>query len=118
MTLLWTVLGCFGLTFLSAVVPWINAEVMVLALPAVATSSGELVLLLFVATSGQMAGKCVLYALARRGGARLRDGRVAAAINAWRTRVERRPSSAFSLVLLSSSVGIPPFYLMTLVAGA
>jgi membrane protein YqaA with SNARE-associated domain len=115
---MWTALGCFALTLLSALVPWVNAEVIVLSLPAVAASGTELVLLLLVATAGQMSGKCVLYWIARRGGARLSEGRVAAAIARWRVRIERRPSSPVALVLLSSAVGIPPFYVITLMAGA
>ena len=60
-------LWCFGLTLLSAVFPWVNAEIIVLTLPSVAHGTWALVGLVIVATIGQMAGKCVVFWTARRG---------------------------------------------------
>lgn len=112
-----TGLWCFGLTVASAIFPWINAEIIVLALPSVAANKMTLFLLVLVATAGQMTGKCVVYWLGRRGN-RVLSTRAGKALSKWRGRLETRPSRAAILVLFSSLVGLPPFYVITLLAGA
>jgi len=109
-------LACFGLTVLSAIVPWVNAEIIVLSLPAVAGSPASLAGLVIVATVGQMAGKCIVYWAARSGG-RLPSPRVSAHLERWQARLVSGRSSPLALVLFSSVVGVPPFYVMTLLAG-
>lgn len=113
----WLVLSYFGLAVASAVFPWVNAEVIVLSLPAVAPSRAALVLLVLIATAGQMTGKCFLYWAGRKGN-KVLPGRAGKVLIKWRDRLEARPSKAVALVLISSVVGLPPFYLMTLLAGA
>jgi membrane protein YqaA with SNARE-associated domain len=113
----WLVLSYFGLAVASAVFPWVNAEVIVLSLPAVAPSRAALVLLVLIATAGQMTGKCFLYWAGRKGN-KVLPGRAGQILTKWRDRLEARPSKAVALVLISSVVGLPPFYLMTLLAGA
>ena len=63
----WMTLWCFGLTVASAVFPWVNAELIVLSLPAFASSKAGLLVLVLIATAGQMTGKCVLYWTGRKG---------------------------------------------------
>ncbi len=116
-TFLWAALTCTALAFVSAVLPWVNAELLVLSLPAVAASNGELATLVLLATAGQMAGKCIIYWTARRAGT-VPSGRMRALLDRWRERAARRPSSPVMVVGLSSVVGIPPFYVMSAVAGA
>ena len=113
----WTEPACLGLAVLSAIVPWFNAEILVLALPAVATSSLHLSGLVLLVTAGQMLGKCVVY-WTSRGGRGMASPRVSRAIERWRGRFARRPWSPVALVLASSAIGIPPFYLVTVAAGA
>jgi membrane protein YqaA with SNARE-associated domain len=113
----WLVLSYFGLAVASAVFPWVNAEVIVLSLPAVAPSRAALILLVLIATAGQMTGKCFLYWAGRKGN-KVLPGRAGQILTKWRHRLEARPSRAVALVLISSVVGLPPFYLMTLLAGA
>lgn len=113
----WLVLSYFGLAVASAVFPWVNAEVIVLSLPAVAPSRTALVFLVLTATAGQMTGKCFLYWAGRKGN-KVLPGRAGQILTKWRDRLEARPSRAVALVLISSVVGLPPFYLMTLLAGA
>lgn len=108
---------CLGLTTVSAIVPWVNAEVIVLSLPAVARSTPALVALVGVATLGQMAGKSVVYWAARRG-VRAPSASMQARLDGWRVRLEHRRFALPALVFVSSVVGMPPFYLITLLAGA
>lgn len=113
-----TCLWCYALTVASALFPWVNAEIIVLSLPAFAPSRSALLLLILVATAGQMTGKCVLYWTGRKGEnflARRRAGRV---LQKWRERLEARPVRAVLFVALSALTGLPPFYVMSLVAGA
>lgn len=113
----WASVLCFSLAVGSAILPWVNAEMLVLSLPAVARSHAHLLGLVLVATAGHMIGKCVVYWTGRHGGT-LMSKRVAHVLDAWRDRFTRQPSSPVVLVFLSSAVGIPPFYLMSVVAGA
>ena len=113
----WMGLSYFGLTVVSAMFPWVSAEVIVLSLPAVAPSKASLLFLLLTVTAGQMTGKSILY-WAGRNGNKVVGGRAGQALSKWRLHLEARPSKAVALVLVSAVVGLPPFYLMTLLAGA
>jgi membrane protein YqaA with SNARE-associated domain len=113
----WMALSYFALAVASAIFPWVNAEVIVLSLPSIAPSKAALVLLVLTATAGQMTGKCFLYWAGRKGN-RVLPGRAGKALTRWQERLESRPTRAVILVLVSSIVGLPPFYVMTLLAGA
>ena len=75
-----------------------------------------LVALVIVATAGQMVGKSVLYWTSRETTC-LPSPPIASALERWRRRLVTHPSNAVTLVLVSSIVGIPPFYLVTMAAG-
>ncbi len=110
-------LGCFVLSIVSALVPWVNGEVVLLSLTALAHSAWDRGLLVLSASAGQMAGKCILY-WAGKGVIPLKSGRMKQSILAWKARFEQSPSKLLSLVFVSSAVGIPPFYVITILAGA
>lgn len=113
-----TCLWCYALTIASAVFPWVNAEVIVLSLPALAPSRSALLLLTLVATAGQMTGKSVLYWTGRKSLTFLSHRRTGRILQKWTDRLEARPVKAVLFVLLSALTGLPPFYVMTVVAGA
>lgn len=113
-----TCLWCYALTVASALFPWVNAEIIVLSLPAFAPSRTALLILILVATAGQMTGKCVLYWTGRKGESALARRRAGQILLKWRERLAAHPSRAVLFVLLSSLTGLPPFYVMSLVAGA
>lgn len=117
MGLLLIALSYYGLTLASALFPWVNAELIALSLPAVAPSKPSLFFLVLVVTAGQMSGKCLLYWASRKGNKILPE-RAAKALSKWKARLEARPGQAITLVFLSAIFGLPPFYLMTLLAGA
>lgn len=112
----WLFLWCYGLTLASAIFPWVNAELIVLSLPTFAPSRSSLVVLALVATAGQMTGKCALYWAGRRGD-RVLPERAKRLLAKWQHRLEAKPSRAVLLVLISAVTGLPPFYVITLVAG-
>ena len=109
--------SCFALTAVSAVVPWVNAELVLLSFTATASSPAAMAVLVVVATSGQMTGKLVLYAAGRQG-SRVSSPRVARLLDVWRPRCMADPRRADRLVLVSSTIGFPPFIMTSLLAGA
>ena len=114
---MWTLLASFGLAVASAVVPWINGELVLLAFATRAASLAEIVRLVLAVTAGQVAGKSVLYWLARRART-LPPPKLAATIARWGERNERHPVAALATMFVSATVGVPPLYLTTLAAGA
>ena len=113
----WMAGGCYMLALVSALVPWVNAEVLMLAALPFARSPLHLALLVSLMTLGQMTGKSAMYWCSRR--AALRPTlRMRHAMARWKARLDRHPRSALGLVLVSAAVGIPPFYMVSIVAGA
>jgi membrane protein YqaA with SNARE-associated domain len=109
-------LWCLVLSVVSALVPWVNGEVILLSLTALAHSHWARILLVLSASAGQMAGKCILY-WTGKGVIPLKSARVKKTVSAWKERFEKSPAKLPSLVFVSSAVGIPPFYVITLLAG-
>lgn len=125
-------LTLLGVAFLSALVPIINLEVYLGGLAIFGDDPGfwGVVTLSGVAAAGQMVGK-VLFFLAGRGvitlPARLKPSttaapsgrrtRNAARLARWQERVQDRPWLATAFVGLSASVGIPPFAVVSVLAG-
>lgn len=112
----WLYLCCFGMAVASAVLPWLNAEVIVLSLAAMAHSRAHLAAIALLATLGQVTGKSLMYWTARRAGSR-RAPRGTACTEAWRQRLERHSAHPFAWTFISAVVGVPPLYVVTLLAG-
>ena len=108
--------ACFGLSIVSALVPWVNGEALLLSCAVLAPTPFALAGLVGLASLGQMVGKCVLY----WGGGSLKfhKGRAAQLTESWKRRLNGSPSQVMAVVFVSSTLGIPPFYLITLLAGA
>jgi membrane protein YqaA with SNARE-associated domain len=112
----WACLWSFALALASAIFPWLTVEVLVLALPAIAPSTLALAALVCVATAGQMTGKGLVYWVGRTSTST--STRVASSIDRWQARLTGGRTGPAMLVFLSSSVGVPPFFLVTAIAGA
>jgi membrane protein YqaA with SNARE-associated domain len=110
-------LSCYFLSFLSALLPWVNGEVMLLSLSALTHSPFYLAGLVILASAGQMTGKSILY-WTGRGTITMKSGRIGKALNALKGRFEQSPSKSMGLVFVSAVFGIPPFYVITLLSGA
>lgn len=101
---------------ISGVVPVLNSELYLIAVVlATGDLSTAIVLGLLIAV-GQMAGKALLYQLAR-GATNLGRGRFATKLEAARTGVERWRSKPLTITFVSALAGLPPFYLVSIVAG-
>jgi membrane protein YqaA with SNARE-associated domain len=110
-------LSCFLLSIVSALIPWVNGEVLLLTFSAFSDSPAHRAGLVLMATAGQMTGKCLLY-WAGRGVIPMKEGRLARVLHAWKGRFERDSTKTMALVFVSAVFGIPPFYVITLLSGA
>ena len=109
-------LTTFLVSLLGGVVPVVNVEVYLLSVAVLAPHATVLPAAL-AAALGQMAAKSVLY-LAGRGVLTLRFGRRFPQIEALRVRLQARRTGTDSVLLASALLGVPPFYLVSVVAGA
>ena len=113
----WLLIGCCGASILSALLPWLNAEVLMLSAMPIAAAHGMVSSLVFAVTLGQMIGKSIMYWLSRNAsGAHAR--RFHGAVERWRSHFEEHPRSTLGLVLVSALLGFPPFYAVSIAAGA
>ena len=108
------ILGAAGACLAGGFLPWINSEVVVVG-AAVLTPAEGLPVLVLACTAAQMLAKCSLYAITRWAPDKLpqRAQKLLAKVEKFR---ERRKTLALTVVL-SSLVGLPPFYLVTLACG-
>ena len=111
-----TAAGYYAIGILSAVMPWVNAEILMLSAIPVAGSRQALAALVLAVSAGQMTGKAGAYWMSRRS-ARPQSPRVQQALDRWRTRLERRPASALLITFVSALVGFPPFFVVSMAAG-
>lgn len=106
--------GLMG-SFVSAFVPAVNAELLLLGLAAAAPPVWILPVVMLT-TIGQMAGKLLLY-LAARGVVRLPGGRAGAWLERAAARVEGHERVGGTVLFASAFTGLPPFYLTAIGAG-
>ena len=109
--------GTFVICFLSGLIPVISAEVYVVAVLALAGSPALAVAVTLLAALGQMVAKGVTFYSAQ-GLLSLPLGRYQAKLDRARGRVERWKQKPLLVTFISSSVGLPPFYIVSLLAGA
>lgn len=102
---------------LSGLVPVINGELFLLgAIKLLADDvAGALVVALLMAV-GQMIAKIVLYQAALTV-TELGTGKLAARLRAARERIDRWKNKPLTVLALSATLGLPPFYLVTLACG-
>ncbi len=105
----------FGYCVLSGLLPFVNAELYLLA--ASAAVSRELAVGIVIAgTAGQMTAKIAMY-LAGRGLVKIPGERMkkwVADAEAW---AAKRPNFGGGLIFLSAASGFPPFYIMSIACG-
>ena len=110
--------GTFAVSLIAGLIPLVNAEVFLVGLVRLAIDdASQLPWVVVAAAAGQMVAKIGLYH-AGRGMLELPRGRYRAKIEAVRERIERWKSKPYIIYGLSSVLGIPPFYLTVIAAGA
>lgn len=114
---MWEILG--GLlvgTAVSGIIPLVNAELLVVG-AAVAAPGLGIAVVAAVSTVGQMVSKTLLFAVARWAPAHL-PSKARNTLQKACDAVAKRGGAANSLVFTSAVVGLPPFYGVSLAAGA
>ncbi len=108
-----------GLCTASALVPIINGELVLVG--AILARPSLLIPLVIAAAFGQMIGKCIMYgagAGAVELAAKKKKEALTKYIDKYREKFESHPRRAAVLVFVSASVGLPPFYVVSILAGA
>ena len=105
----------FGAAAASAVVPAINAELVLLAASA-ALPPRYAIALIAAATLGQMAGKIAMF-FGGRGVKFLQRGRLRDKIDQIGMTMRRRNGATGWFVLTSAATGLPPFYMVSVASG-
>jgi len=103
-------------TAVSGLIPVVNAEVLVMGAALAAPGIG-VPLVALVSTVGQMASKTLLFGAARWAPHRL-PARARAMLGRASQGVTSRGRAATSLVFTSAAIGLPPFFGVSLAAGA
>lgn len=117
-----TLLLTFGVSIVSALIPLVNAEAYLLAV-GVATDPASLWLLAFVAALGQTVGKIIWYEVGRRAlewsvvQRKLSTPRSQRLRTLWRDRLESKPWASAAVLFAAATVGLPPLFVMAVVAG-
>ncbi len=101
--------------FVSGFVPLVNAEIFLIGI-ALMTKQEDIIPVTLLAAAGQMSAKTVIY-LAGRGAVRLPLGKIEAKITRIQALMHKWQGRTTILLLLSSAVGVPPFYVVSFVAG-
>ena len=115
MPLLAICLSALSGSFISAFVPAVNAELLLLGLAAAAPRSWLLAVVALV-TLGQMGGKVLLY-LAGRGVIMVPAGRARGWLDRAKTRINQYQRLGGTVLFASAFSGVPPFYLTSITAG-
>ncbi len=107
-------LATFVYCVASGIIPIVNAEIFLFGVAAVAPPS-SLWAIALVGALGQMVAKSIMY-MGGRGVFRLPMGKRKVDLEAARARVERWRSKDL-LVFVSAGLGLPPFYVIAILAG-
>ena len=115
-------IACFGVAFASAFMPLIPIEAYLAAAVSESTTQAWWALAL-AATFGQMLGKVAIFLLGRQSmqwtwlQKRMARYNVDKYVVRMTEAAERRPLAVDGIVFVSASVGIPPFAVISLLAG-
>ncbi len=108
-------LATFVYCVASGFIPVVNAELFLVGVAALAPRE-VLPAVAALAAAGQMVAKCGMY-LGGRGVVALPKGKRHEDVARWQARAERWRSKDL-LVLVSASVGLPPFFVTSILAGS
>jgi len=110
--------GAIIICFLAGLIPLINTEIyLVTASTVLVTSPAQLPVIVLLGAASQMVAKVLLYFTAA-GALRLPTGRYQAKIDKARERIEKWRDKPKWILFVSATLGLPPFYVISLLAGA
>jgi membrane protein YqaA with SNARE-associated domain len=106
----------FVVGFVSGLLPFVNSELYLVAVSAIVARHSLLPIALLSAL-GQMVAKTILF-YAGRGVFQINMGKFERKIEAVQKKFQEWENKADVLILISAAGGIPPFYVVSFVAGA
>jgi membrane protein YqaA with SNARE-associated domain len=112
-------LATFAIAVVSGVVPVVNAELYLIGVVLAVGGIPEALALALLVALGQMIAKAVIYR-ASRGAAQFgerRTQKLAAKLERARALAERHRRKPLGVTFVSASLGLPPFYVVSILAG-
>ncbi len=107
----------FGTSFASGIIPIINAELLLIGAVVSVTGPSMIVLVVVVASLGQMAAKTAMFFGASQATRFLGEKKMAK-LDKYKAKLEKHQHAPGPLVFVSSLVGLPPLYVVSILAGA
>lgn len=109
-------LASFVVGFVSGLVPFVNSEIYLVAVSSVAARPALMPIALLVA-AGQMVAKTILF-YAGQGVFKINMGKYQSKVEAVQDKFVRWKNKTDALIFMSAALGLPPFYVVSFVAGA
>lgn len=115
LALLLAFFSTFSAAVISAFVPVVNIELVLIA-ASVALPRSYAPVLILAATLGQMTGKSLMF-FGGRGVKFLQRGRMKARIDDVGAMMQRRNGALGAMLFVSAATGLPPFYVVSVASG-
>jgi membrane protein YqaA with SNARE-associated domain len=110
--------GTLVVGVLSGLVPVINGEVFLVAVVLITEEVWPAIALALLVAVGQMIAKWMLYRAAEKAGTLGQDSKLGRKIEGARDKVQKWKDKPLAVTFVSALTGLPPFYIVTLLAGA
>jgi membrane protein YqaA with SNARE-associated domain len=110
--------GTLAVGVLSGLIPLINGEIYLVGVVLLTGKLWPAIVLALLVAVGQMIAKVVLYKAASGATELGKTSKLGRKIEAARTKLEKWKDKPLAVTFISAITGLPPFYLVTLLAGA
>jgi membrane protein YqaA with SNARE-associated domain len=114
-------LGIYGGTLvvgvLSGLIPIINGELFLIGVVLLSGEVGPAIVLAVLVAVGQMIAKIILYKMAHGATGLGKESRFGKKLEAAKAKVEKWKEKPLAITFVSALTGLPPFYIVTLLAG-
>ena len=110
--------GTLVVGVLSGLVPVINGEVFLVAVVLLTGEVWPAIALALLVAVGQMVAKVILWQMAARASEAGKDTRFGKKLAQAREKIEKWRDKPLAVTFISAVTGLPPFYIVTLIAAA
>ena len=109
--------GTLAVGVLSGLIPVVNGELYLIGVVLLTKQLWPAIVLALLVAVGQMIAKFVLYKAANSASALGKDSKLGRKIENARAKVEKWKDKPLAVTFVSAITGLPPFYIVTLLAG-
>lgn len=110
--------GTLVVGVLSGLIPIINGELFLIGVVLLSGKLWPAIVLALLVAVGQMIAKFILYKMAHGATGLGKESRFGKKLAAAKTKVEKWKEKPLAITFISALTGLPPFYIVTLLAGA